>query len=95
MPLSYRAAQALIKRGDETALRSALDNGLDSNLTNENGWSLLMLAAVEGVVPLGALLLARGAAPEPQNSRGDTALSIAASRQHTAFVDLLTRESSA
>jgi hypothetical protein len=30
MPISYRAAQTLIKRGDEPALRAALDAGLHS-----------------------------------------------------------------
>ncbi len=89
MPISYRSAQALIKRGDEPALLAALDNGLDPNLTNENGWSLLMLAAVEGAVPLGTLLLARGADASMKNARGETALSIATTRQHTAFLELL------
>ena len=95
MPISYRSAQALIKRGDEPALLVALDNGLDPNLTNENGWSLLMLAAVEGAVPLGTLLLARGGDPALKNTRGDTAASIATTRQHSAFLELLLPEPSA
>ena len=89
MPISYRAAQTLIKRGDEPALRAALDAGLDPNLSNENGWSLLMLAAVEGSVPLGTLLLARGADPARVNSKTQTALDIATARSHTGFVELL------
>jgi len=89
VPISYRAAQNLIKRGDETALSVALDGGLDPNLTNENGWSLLMLAAVEGAVPLGRLLLERGADPAKQNRKGATALSIAKDRGYDLFVDLL------
>ena len=92
MPISYRAAQTLIKRGDEAALRAALDAGLDPNLTNENGWSLLMLAAVEGSLPLGALLLERGADPSRQNAKGQTALTIAATRDHAAFTDLFGRD---
>ena len=90
MPLSYRAAQALIKRGDEAALRTALDHQLDTNLVNENGWSLLMLAAVEGSVPVGKLLLERGADPTMVNTKGQTALTIATARNHTGFVHLLT-----
>ncbi len=89
MPISYRAAQNLIKRGDEPALRAALDSGLDPNLTNENGWSLLMLAAVEGSVPLGRLLLERGADQAKQNVKGDTALTIANHRGFSLFAELL------
>ena len=89
MPISYRAAQKLIKRGDETALRAALDDHLDPNLCNENGWSLLMLAAVEGSAPLGRLLLERGADARLQNEKGDTAFYIASNRGYTVFTELL------
>ena len=89
MPISYRAAQTLIKRGDEAALRTALDNGLDPNLTNENGWSLLMLAAVEGAEPCGRLLAERGADVHQTNRHGETALSLAAQKGHLPFLQLL------
>lgn len=92
MPTSYRAAQKLIKRDDEPALLAALDAGLDPNLANENGWSLFMLAAVEGSVPLGRLLLARGAEPAIRNVKGETASSIASARQHAAFLALLAEQ---
>lgn len=92
MPISYRAAQTLIKRGDEPALRAALDAHLDPNLTNPNGWSLLMLAAVEGDVPVGRLLLERGAIATTQNSRNETALSIATNRGYDLFVALLAEQ---
>ena len=88
MPISYRAAQSLIKRGDEPALHAALSTGLDPNLANHNGWTLLMLAAVEGAVPLATLLLSRGANPAAQNKSGDTALTIAQHRGYTLLVDL-------
>jgi ankyrin repeat protein len=89
MSLSYRAAQTVIKRGDEEALRTALDQHLDPNLTNQNGWSLLMLAAVEGSVPLGQLLIEKGANLVALNAKGDTPLSIATQKDHTAFIELL------
>ena len=89
MPISYRAAQTLIKRGDEPALRAALDAHLDPNLANHKGWSLLMLAAVEGSVPLGQLLIEKGANLVALNGKGDTPLSIATQKGHTAFVELL------
>ncbi len=89
-PISYRAAQTLIKRGDAEALRTALDQHLDPNLTNSNGWSLLMLAAVEGAVPLGRLLIQRGARTDSLNSKNESALSIATKKGHSAFVNLVT-----
>ena len=55
--MTYRGAQNLIKQGDEEGLRAALNGSLSSNLANPNGWTLLMLAAVEGHVALGKLLL--------------------------------------
>jgi ankyrin repeat protein len=89
MPISYRAAQTLIKRGDLPALTTALDQHLDPNSKNENGWTLLMLAAVEGSVPLGRLLIERGADLAAFNLKGASALSIATNRGFTEFADLL------
>jgi ankyrin repeat protein len=89
MPISYRAAQALIKRGDAPALTSALSAGLDPNLTNQNGWTLLMLAAVEGNVAIGLVLIQHSADLAAHNLKGETAASIAAHRGYTAFTDLL------
>ena len=89
MPISYRAAQTLIKRGDEPALRAALDAHLDPNLANHKGWSLLMLAAVEGSVPLGQLLIERGADLAAMNLKGETPLSLATQKGHTDFANLL------
>ena len=90
MPMTYRAAQNLIKRGDEPALRAALDIGLDPNFLNQNGWTLLMLAAVEGDLPIGRLLLEKGADPALRNNKEETALTLATHRGFTLFVDLLT-----
>ena len=87
--MTYRAAQNLIKRGDEPALRAALETGLDPNLANQNGWTLLMLAAVEGNAPIARLLLERGANPASRNNKGATALTLATHRGFTPFVDLL------
>jgi len=89
MAISYRAAQTLIKRGDEPALRAALSDGLDPNLVNQNGWSLLMLAAVEGDVPLGRLLLEFKADPTLQNNKSETALTLATHRGFDLFAALL------
>jgi uncharacterized protein len=88
--MTYRGAQNLIKRGDEPGLRAALETGLDPNSTNQNGWSLLMLAAVEGAVPLGRLLIERGANITARNNKNETALTLATNRGHTDFAALLT-----
>jgi ankyrin repeat protein len=89
LPISYRAAQTLIKRNDEATLRSALEAGLDPNAANQNGWTLLMLAAVEGHLALAEALLNKGAALDRTNSKGETALTIAHAKGHTAFAEFL------
>ena len=87
--MTYRGAQTLIKRNDEPGLRAALNGSLSSNLANPNGWTLLMLAAVEGHVALGKLLLEKGAKTAAANNKGQTALSIATQKGHTAFAEML------
>jgi len=89
MPISYRAAQTLIKRNDLPGLTAALDAGLDPNAANQNGWSLLMLAAVEGNLAIGQLLIERGADLAAMNLKGETPLTIATQKGHAAFADLL------
>jgi ankyrin repeat protein len=87
--MTYRAAQNLIKRGDEPALRAALDAGLDPNLANQNGWTLLMLASVEGNLPLARLLIEKGSDPNLRNNKDQTALTLASNRGFSLFNDLL------
>jgi ankyrin repeat protein len=91
--MTYRGAQTLIKRGDEPALRAALEANLDPNLANQNGWTLLMLAAVEGNVPIGRLLIEKGATIDTSNNKADTAQTLATHRGHTLFADLLNEAS--
>jgi len=87
--MTYRGAQNLIKQGDEEGLRAALNGNLSSNLANPNGWTLLMLAAVEGHVTLGRMLLERGAKTNATNNKGQTALVIATQKGHIAFAEML------
>jgi len=93
--MTYRAAQNLIKRGDEAQLRAALHTGLDPNLANQNGWTLLMLAAVEGDAPIGRLLLEHGANPTLQNNKSETALDLATHRGFPLFIDVLNQHATA
>ena len=87
--MTYRGAQNLIKHGDEAGLRAALNGSLSSNLANPNGWTLLMLAAVEGHAGIGKLLLERGAKTAATNNKGQTALDIATQKGHSAFAEML------
>ncbi len=93
--MTYRGAQTLIKRGDEPALRAALDAGLDPNLVNQNGWSLLMLAAVEGDCAIGRLLIEKGANLVAINLKGETPESFAQHRGYDLFVALLKEHTTA
>ena len=80
----------LIKKGDVVSLRDALEtHAIDPNLANQFSWILLMLAALEGNLIMGNLLLSRGAAPDATNDFGETALSLAEHKGHVPFVRML------
>lgn len=74
---------------DDT-LRYLLDSGADINAKAEkDGMTALMAAAALGLVPIGELLIARGADSEARNSQDQTAWSYAAMNKHQEFVELL------
>lgn len=73
----FNLIHKLIKKGDKIALGSKLDAGLDANLTNRFGWTLLLIAALDGRSDMTDLLLTRGADPNRVNQFGDTASSVA------------------
>ena len=81
----FHTAHRLIKRGDLLAMRHALETGLDANLSNRFGWTLLMLAALHGRSDFAELLLASGADPTRRNKFGDSASGLAA---HKGFQHL-------
>ena len=55
--MTFDEAHQRIKRGDIDAVRPALDQGLSPSDTNRFGWSLLMLAAIQGTTEIGKLLI--------------------------------------
>jgi ankyrin repeat protein len=67
----------LIKENDKSALVYKLDKGLDPNLCNKFGWTLLMIAVLHDRYEMANLLLTRGADPKRVNHFGDTANSLA------------------
>ena len=67
----------LARAGDAQQLAGYLDAGVDANLTNQSGDTLLMLAAYHGHPETVAVLLARGADPNRTNDRRQTPLAAA------------------
>jgi len=87
--MTFEEAHRSIKRGQIAALETAIPIGLDPNATNRFGWTLLMLAAIEGNTKIGTLLLERGADVGALNNFGENALSLAAHTGHLPFVKVL------
>ena len=89
--MTFDEACKLIRKGDTINLRKELQDGLSPDLENQNSWTLLMIAAMEGNTTIGSLLIDRGAELDRRNNFHDTALSLAAHNGHASFVDLLLR----
>jgi ankyrin repeat protein len=87
--MTFDEAAHFIKKRDIVALRHALDEGLDPNLTHRFSSTLLMNAAWRGGTPIGRRLIERGANLDTKENRGESALSLAVMMGHTEFVRLL------
>jgi uncharacterized protein len=87
--VDFRAAHRGIKKGDLICIRHFLQSGGNANLSNHFGWTLLMLAALEGNTAIGRELIQCGAQLDQRNKFADTALSLAAHAGHAGFVELL------
>jgi len=83
----FEDASRQIKRGDASCLRAELDAGLDPNLANQYGWTLLMVAAMDGNTSVGRLLIEKGAELNSRNKFRDTALSLAIHTGHIHSFD--------
>ena len=89
MTSTFDRAHRAIKRGQITALERVIPSVLESNASDQFGWTLLMLAALEGNTKIGLFLLERGADVAALNNFGESALSLAAHKGHLPFVKLL------
>ena len=78
-----------VRTGDEHALAPVLEAHLPPNLRNDQGDSLLILAAYHGHAAVVRLLLEAGADPELANDRGQTALGAAAFQGSSEIVRTL------
>jgi ankyrin repeat protein len=87
--MTYDEAHRAIKRGQVHALEKVIPSTISPNASNQFGWTLLMLTALEGNTKIGLFLLERGADINVLNSFGESALSLAAHNGHLPFVKLL------
>ncbi|MHB9117021.1 MAG: ankyrin repeat domain-containing protein [Burkholderiales bacterium] len=78
-----------VKNDDSGTVQELLAKGFDPNASDEEGDTLLMLAAREGNPAVSQKLIAAGADLNRQNSLGETALMLAAYKGHLAVAQLL------
>jgi ankyrin repeat protein len=91
--MTYDEAQKAIKRGNIDAFSAAFKNGLDPNLANKYGWTILILAAGKGNSKIGKLIIDAGADLNKLTTNGGvTALSHAVLCGSASFVELLLAE---
>jgi uncharacterized protein len=79
----------LVRAGDAPRLQDLLERGVDPNLQNDRGDSLLLLASYHGHLEAARVLLDHGAHPGRANARGQTPLAGAAFKDDAAMVELL------
>jgi ankyrin repeat protein len=89
--MNFHEASNAIKKGDLLRIRFFLESGLDPNLSNQFGWTLLMVAAIEGNTAVGRELIQRGAQLDAREKGSWTALAFAAHAGHPGFVALLVK----
>lgn len=78
-----------INLDDAAGVVDGLQRGLDVNLVDDEGNSLLMLAARDGSTKASAVLINAGAKTHLSNVYGDNALLLATFGGHEAIVDML------
>lgn len=72
-----------VRNGHEEILMRYIASGGDLNITDHDGWSLLMHAAVHGQTKMVQILLGYGASPDIADEQNNTAHAIAMKRGYT------------
>jgi hypothetical protein len=85
-------AFAAVRRGDAYRLKALLDDGVDVNVKDEQGFTLLMRATQEGATDAVKELLLHNADPEMKSDAGLTALMLAATNGNVEIAKLLMDE---
>jgi uncharacterized protein len=78
-----------VRANDVDEVRSLLDQGMDPNSTDKQGYSILMQAAREGHIATVKLLLERKARVNQYSAAAETAIMLAAFKGHLETVKLL------
>ncbi|CAB0516372.1 ankyrin repeat domain-containing protein [Corynebacterium diphtheriae] len=81
----------MARRGDTETLAQYIDHGVDANLRNQDGNSLLMIAAYSGHHACVDMLADRGADVNTLNDRGQSPLAGAIFKQEPEVIDSLLR----
>lgn len=79
----------LARAGSTEQLAAYVDAGVSVNLANQNGDTLLMLAAYHGHAETARALLERGADPDRANDRGQTPLAGAVFKAEADVIGVL------
>jgi ankyrin repeat protein len=79
----------LARSGDTAALVEYVRAGVPANLTNDNGDTLIMLAAYHGHAETVSALLAEGADPNRANDKGQTPIAGAVFKGEIEVVEAL------
>jgi ankyrin repeat protein len=83
------AAAELARQGKTSELSALLKQGLDVNLRDAKGNTLLMIAAYQGRIETVAMLLKAGAQVDLRNEKGQTPLGGVAFKGHVDIATLL------
>ena len=73
----YRDYYSLMNASDNEELKRLLENGIDINAKDGDGWTALMDASSKGNLEKVILLIENGADIEAKDNKGDTALILA------------------
>jgi ankyrin repeat protein len=87
----YEDMLVAIKRGSAADVTAILKRGLDPDIVDREGNTLLMLAVRDGNEEILDVLLAARANPNARNASGDTALRLAAFRGSLPMVERLVK----